>query len=65
MFTTEPSYFNFLMEHRCGRRVRVPFARAAGLMPEVACAERARRSQRERAASPSGGSHLPGMTSSR
>jgi hypothetical protein len=60
MFTAEPSYFNFLMEHRSGRRVRVPLAQAAGFMPEAASAERSRRSQRERAASLNGGCHLAG-----
>jgi hypothetical protein len=44
MTTAEHSYFNFLMEYRRARRVRIPFAQAAGLMPDVACVARARRS---------------------
>jgi hypothetical protein len=50
MFTAEPSYFNFLMEHRCVRRVRVPFAQAVGVMPDLPRAERSRRWQRMEAA---------------
>jgi hypothetical protein len=62
MFTAKPSYFNFLMEHRCGCRVRVPFAQAVGVMPELTCVERSRRSQRERAVSLNGGSHFVGRS---
>ncbi len=46
MFTTEPSYFNFLMEHRCARRVRVPIRQAVGIMPGLTRATRSRRLQR-------------------
>jgi hypothetical protein len=46
MFTAEPSYFNFLMEHRCVRRARVPFAKAVGLIPELTSVVRARWPQR-------------------
>jgi hypothetical protein len=60
MFTTEPSYFNFLMEHRCARRVRVPFMQAAGAMPEATYVERSRWSQHDRAASLNGGSRFLG-----
>jgi hypothetical protein len=49
MLTAEPSYFNFLMEHRSVRRVRVPFAQAVGLIPELASVVRARRPQRVQA----------------
>jgi hypothetical protein len=58
MFTAEPSYFNFLMEHRCARRARFPFGQAAGAMPELPCGERPRRPQRDRAVSLNGG-HFP------
>jgi hypothetical protein len=34
MFTSEPSYFNFLMKRGCVHRSRVPFAQAVGVMPE-------------------------------
>jgi hypothetical protein len=61
MFTAEPSYFNFLMEHRSGRRVRVPLAQVAGFMPEAASTERSRRLQRERAVSLNGGGRLAGQ----
>jgi len=43
MLTSEPSYFDFLMKRRSFRRTRVPFAQAAGVMPEV---KRYRRSRR-------------------
>jgi hypothetical protein len=43
MTTAEHSYFNFLMEYRCARRVRIPFAQAVGVMPDLACVARARR----------------------
>lgn len=33
MVIAEPSYFDFLMQHRC-RRCRIPFAQAAGFLPE-------------------------------
>jgi hypothetical protein len=49
MFTAEPSYFNFLMEHRCMRRV--PFTRAVGLIPDLTSVVRARRPQRVQAMS--------------
>jgi hypothetical protein len=51
MFTAEPSYFKFLMEHRCARRARFPFVLAVGVMPEISCAERLRWSPRDRAVS--------------
>jgi hypothetical protein len=60
MFTAEPSYFNFLMEHRSTRRVGVPFVPAVGVIPELTCVERSRRPQRERAVSLNGGSHVLG-----
>jgi hypothetical protein len=41
MTTAEHSYFNFLMEYRCARRVRIPFAQAVGVMPERAPIDRA------------------------
>jgi hypothetical protein len=41
MTTAEHSYFNFLMEHRCARRVRIPFAQAVGGMPEHTPVDRA------------------------
>ena len=50
MITAEPSYFNFLMEHRCVRRVRVPFAQAAGVIPDLPRALGSRRWQRMEAA---------------
>jgi hypothetical protein len=34
MLTSEPSYFNFLMKNRSLRRTPVPFAQAAGVLPE-------------------------------
>jgi hypothetical protein len=41
----EPSYFNFLMEHRCHlRRGAVPFAQTYGVMPELGYAVRRHRS---------------------
>jgi hypothetical protein len=46
MYTAEPSYFVFLMHHRCGRRLRVASGQAAGVMPDIACAMRARLPQR-------------------
>ncbi len=46
MFTAEPSYFNFLMDHRSRRRVSVPFAQAAGIAPGRAGTVRSRRSLR-------------------
>jgi hypothetical protein len=58
MFTAEPSYFNFLMGHRCVRRARVPFTQAVGVMPEVTCVERSRWSQRDRAVSLNVGDHF-------
>jgi hypothetical protein len=51
MFTAEPSYYNFLMEHRCLRRSRVPFAQAVGLIPDLTSVMRARRPQRVQAMS--------------
>jgi hypothetical protein len=36
MLTAEPSYFNFLMQNRGLRRTPVPFAQAAGVLPELA-----------------------------
>jgi hypothetical protein len=36
MFTGEPSYFNFLMMNRGLHRTPVPFAQAAGVVPELA-----------------------------
>jgi hypothetical protein len=41
MTTAEHSYFNFLMEYRCARRVRIPFAQAVGVMPERTPVDRA------------------------
>lgn len=58
MFTAEPSYFNFLMEHRPGRRVR--FAQAVGVIPELTRGERSRRSPRDRSVALDGGAHLSG-----
>ncbi len=46
MITAEPSYFDFLMKHRCHRRVRVPFAQAVGVMPELSRVVRLRVSDR-------------------
>jgi hypothetical protein len=43
MLTGEPSYFNFLMTNRGVRRSAVPFARATGVLPELARAVRATR----------------------
>jgi hypothetical protein len=65
MFTAEPSYFNFLMEHRSGRRGR--FAQAVGVMPELTGEERSRRAQRERSIVLNGDCDLsgPGATSGR
>jgi hypothetical protein len=34
--TGEPSYYNFLMTNRGLRRTAVPFARATGVLPELA-----------------------------
>ena len=51
MFTAEPSYYSFLMEHRCARRIRVPFAQAVGLIPDLMSVRRARRPQRLQALS--------------
>jgi hypothetical protein len=36
MFTSEPSYFDFLMKNRSVRRTPVPFAQAVGILPELA-----------------------------
>jgi hypothetical protein len=36
MFTSEPSYFNFLMKNCSARRTTVPFAQAVGVLPELA-----------------------------
>ena len=36
MFDREPSYFDFLMKNRGLRGARVPFAQAAGVLPEHA-----------------------------
>jgi hypothetical protein len=58
MLTAEPSYFNFLMEHRCVRRVRVPFAQAVGVMPNFPRAVRSRRWQRIETASLNGAGHF-------
>jgi hypothetical protein len=33
--TAEPSYFNFVMTRRGFRRTAVPFAQAAGMLPEL------------------------------
>jgi hypothetical protein len=46
MITAEPSYFDFLMKHRCPRRIRVPFAQAVGVMPELGPVVRFRVSDR-------------------
>lgn len=46
MITAEPSYFDFLMKHRCPRRTRVPFAQAVGVMPELTRVVRLRVSDR-------------------
>jgi hypothetical protein len=46
MITAEPSYFDFLMKHRCPRRTRVPFAQAVGVMPELGRVVRLRASDR-------------------
>jgi hypothetical protein len=35
MLTGEPSYFDFLMTNRGLRRTPVPFAQAAGVLPEL------------------------------
>jgi len=41
----EPSYFNFLMAHRCRlRRGAAPLAQTFGVMPELGYAARRRRS---------------------
>jgi hypothetical protein len=36
MLDREPSYFDFLMKNRGLRGAHVPFARAAGVLPELA-----------------------------
>lgn len=36
MPTSEPSYFNFLMQNRGSRRTAVPFAETVGVLPELA-----------------------------
>lgn len=43
MLTSEPSYFDFLMKNRSLRGARVPFAQAAGVLPELAHAVRVMR----------------------
>jgi hypothetical protein len=43
MLTSEPSYFNFLMKNNGLRGARVPFAQAAGILPELARAVRVTR----------------------
>jgi hypothetical protein len=43
MLTGEPSYFNFLMTKRGLRRTPVPFAPAAGVLPDLARAVRVTR----------------------
>ncbi len=40
MLAGEPSYFDFLMRNRGLRGARVPFAQAAGVLPELASAVR-------------------------
>jgi hypothetical protein len=50
----EPSYFNFLMEHRCRlRRRAAPFAQTFAVMPELDDAVRRRRSPPRQWAGPS------------
>jgi hypothetical protein len=50
----EPSYFNFLMEHRCRfRRGAAPSAQTFGVMPELGYAVRRRRSPPRQWAGPS------------
>jgi hypothetical protein len=46
MLTSEPSYFNFLMKRRSHCRTRVPFAQAAGAIPDVKRRLRTRRPER-------------------
>jgi hypothetical protein len=46
MLTSEPSYFDFLMNRRCLRRKRVPFVQAVGVMPELARHARTSRPER-------------------
>jgi hypothetical protein len=36
MFTSEPSYFDFLMKNRGAGRTCVPFVQAVGVLPELA-----------------------------
>jgi hypothetical protein len=43
MLSGEPSYFNFLITNRGLRHTPVPFARAAGVLPELARAVRVTR----------------------
>ena len=43
MLTGEPSYFDFLMTNRGLRRTPVPFAQAAGVLPELPRAVRVTR----------------------
>ena len=54
MLTSEPSYFDFLMTRRSLRRTRVPFAQAAGVMPEVKRHPRTRRPERMPSILPNG-----------
>jgi hypothetical protein len=54
MLTSEPSYFDFLMKRRSLRRTRVPFAQAAGVMPEVKPHPRTRRPERMPSIVPNG-----------
>jgi len=42
MFTSEPSYFDFLMKNRRVRRTAVPFVQAVGVLPELARSARFR-----------------------
>ncbi len=46
MTTAQSTYFDFLMKHRCPRRIRVPFAQAVGVMPELMPVVRLRVSDR-------------------
>lgn len=55
MGTGEPSYFNFLMKNRGLRGARVPFAQAAGVLPELARAAHVTR------ASARGATNAPGQ----
>ena len=65
MRTGAPSYFDFLMKHRCSRRPRVPFAQAVGIMPDFAHVLRSRVPQRMQPVAPKGGNRAIGQAINR